>query len=193
MSRRDMPRTYTILNESIVDESGAVVAGMFGGVTRALPAVAQEVTLSEIGSGRPSLWWLPQDLAIGGGLILSALRVAMRLQLLPVLDRAAVSEATEIVLVTAVEVAVPSYVNDAPQRRASVRGIRAAIADLVAGPASATEVRRVADLIEQLGQDHPGDHTRTASLALLRFPHLEGTRDHPALLVGQMERGSARE
>lgn len=186
MSRRDVPRTYSIINESIVDEGGTVVAGTFGGATRALPAVAHKVTLSEVGSGRPSLWWLPQDLAIGGGLILSALRVAMRLQLLPVLDRAAVSEAAEIALVTAAEVAVPSYVNDAPERWASIRGIRAAIADLVAGPASAAEVRRVVDLIEQLGQDHAGDHTRTASLALLRFPHLEGTRDHPALLVGQM-------
>jgi hypothetical protein len=105
----------------------------------------------------------------------------------------AVSDADEIVLVTAAEVAVPSYVNDAPQRRASVREIRAAIAELVAGPASAAEVRRVADLIEQLGQDHPGDHSRTASLALLRFPHLEGTRDHPALLVGQEEWRSAHE
>jgi hypothetical protein len=110
----------------------------------------------------------------------------MRLQLVPVLERAAVAEADEIALLTAVEVTVPSYITDTPGRRPSVRAIRAAIVDLVAGPASAADVRWVAGLIEQLGQDFPGDHARTASLALLRFPHLEGSRDHPALLVADL-------
>jgi hypothetical protein len=70
VARRDVPRTYTILTgeEPIRDADGKVIAGTFAGITRPLPTVADEITVSEVGVGRPSLWWLPQDLAIGGGL-----------------------------------------------------------------------------------------------------------------------------
>lgn len=175
-----------MVNECIVDEDEKVVANVFGGVTRELPTVAGDITVREVATSRPSLWWLPQDLALGGGLILSALRVAVQLQLIPVLERAAVAEADEIALLTAVEVSVPSYVTDAPQRRPAIVAIRGAMIDLAAGSVSPADIRRAAGLIEQLGHDFPGDHTRAASIALLRFPHLEGSRDHPALLVADL-------
>lgn len=186
MTRRDVPRTYTVLNRSIRDQDGRVVAGSFGGVTRAFPPVVDEITVSELSKVPPSLWWLPQDLAIGGGVVLAALRVAVFCRLLPVLERSAVAVTDEVALVTAAEVSVPSYDVDSSERRSALRVLRAAVSNLVAKPPSEVDVHRVAGMIEQLGEDHPGDQSRTASLALLRFPHLDGTRDHPALLVGDL-------
>lgn len=183
MSRRDGPRAYTLLSDPVVGENGEVVGGAFGGTTREIPVVAREVTVSEVGAGRIRLWWLPQDLALGGGMVLSVLRAATVLRLVPILSRKSVSGVDGIISVTAFQVSVPSYVNDSPERDAQIGAVRAAIAELASGSTSAERVRHTVDLIGQLGREFPGDYTRLASLVVLRFPYLGGTRDHPALLV----------
>lgn len=174
---------YTLVSDTVLDDDGNPRAAVFSGWTRGLPPVVHTTTLRELQDGPPALWWLPQDLAIGGALVESVLRTATNLRLLPILQNAAVAEAEDVELVCSKDVAVPVYSGGAQPPRAAVTEMRESLWRLVSSEQDERGVVRCAQLIETLGRDHPGVRCRQARLSLLRFPLLDGTRDHPALLL----------
>ncbi len=191
-----LPWQYTFLDDHTFSDGRTPDAATLGSFGTPCPKAV-------IAAPRPTAtgpWWLPQDLAHGGHLVVTVLHTSKIIGALPVIERRLLDAANSVDQVVTFDVWVPKYASRDPSALApEVRALRRQLRRLLASDQTAVAVpdlEAVADAINDLHHSDPALPVTEGRLALLRFRHPDAGQSadwetHPALLLETSVGGSS--